>query len=182
MPTKYVNLDLRCFVAKLCTFWRTFCGPKNAVAYKKWQIWCMEVSPVFGNGMDIGEWVLSALFKQPSLVRIQWKSTEIMKQKWPSFSPTSTLSAWQDSRQDASFSHHFQGSIDFNTVNIQHTIGMYFLVFTGNRGDIGWYDLQGSYYPIHSLLPRECIGKYCPRDSISWYTPWGEYQEHILTR
>ena len=35
------------------------------------------------------------------------------------------------------FSHHYQGSIDFNTVNIQRNIGMYFLVFTGNRVDIG---------------------------------------------
>ena len=27
--------------------------------------------------------------------------------------------------------------------------------------------LQGSYYPIHFLLHKECIGKYWPRDSIS---------------
>ena len=30
---------------------------------------------------------------------------------------------------------------------------------------------QGPNCPIHSLLPRECIGKYCPRNSISGYTP-----------
>ena len=35
-----------------------------------------------------------------------------------------------------SFSHHYQGSIDFNTVNIHRTVGMYFLVSTGNRDDI----------------------------------------------
>ena len=35
-----------------------------------------------------------------------------------------------------SFFHHYQGSIDFNTVNIHRTVGMYFLVSTGNRGDI----------------------------------------------
>ena len=35
---------------------------------------------------------------------------------------------------DCSLSH--QESIDFNTVNIHRTEGMYFLVFTGNRGDI----------------------------------------------
>ena len=52
-----------------------------------------------------------------------------------------------------SFFHHYQGSIDFNTVNINRTVGMYFLVSTGNRGDIEWHDLQRSYYPIHSLLP-----------------------------
>ena len=75
-----------------------------------------------------------------------------------------------------------QGSIDFNTVNIQRTIGMYFLIFTGNRVDIGGYDLQRSYHPIHSLCPRECTEKYVPRDSISPYTPLGEYQEHILAR
>ena len=51
------------------------------------------------------------------------------------------------------FFHHYQGSIDFNTVNIHRTVGMYFLVSTGNRGDIEWHDLQRSYYPIHSLLP-----------------------------
>ena len=32
-----------------------------------------------------------------------------------------------------SFSYHYQGSIDFNIVNIQRTIGMNFLVFTGTR-------------------------------------------------
>merc|ERR1711894_705458 len=47
----------------------------------------------------------------------------------------------------------YQGSIDFNTVNIHRTVGMYFLVSTGNRGDIEWHDLQRSYYPIHFLLP-----------------------------
>ena len=50
-----------------------------------------------------------------------------------------------------SFSRHYQGSIDFNTVNIKRTIGMYFLVFTGNRVDIERYDLQRSY---HSILQR----------------------------
>ena len=35
-----------------------------------------------------------------------------------------------------SFFHHYQGSIDFNTVNIHHPEGMYFLVSTGNRDDI----------------------------------------------
>ena len=30
------------------------------------------------------------------------------------------------------FCHHYQGSIDFNTVNIHLTVGMYFLVSTGN--------------------------------------------------
>ena len=37
---------------------------------------------------------------------------------------------------DRAFFHHYQGSIDFNTVNIHRTVGMYFLVSTGNRGDI----------------------------------------------
>ena len=32
------------------------------------------------------------------------------------------------------FFHHYQGSIDFNTVNIHCTVGMYFLVYTGNKG------------------------------------------------
>ena len=38
---------------------------------------------------------------------------------------------------NCSFSHRYQGSIDFNIVNVQRNIGMYFLVFTGNRVDIG---------------------------------------------
>ena len=72
------------------------------------------------------------------------------------------------------FSHHYQGSIDFNTVNIE------------------WYDLHGFYFPIHSLVPRECIAKYCPWTGYTpWslgcvltntaigtgYTPWDKYQE-----
>ena len=71
----------------------------------------------------------------------------------------------------STFSHHYQGSIDFNTVNIQRTKGMYFLVLTGNRADIGGYDLLRAYYPIQSLCPRECTEKYRPRDIISLYTP-----------
>ena len=34
------------------------------------------------------------------------------------------------------FSHHYQGSIDLNTVNIHPTVGMYILVSTGQRDDI----------------------------------------------
>ena len=34
------------------------------------------------------------------------------------------------------FFHHYQGSIDFNTVNIHRTVGMYFFVSTGDRYDI----------------------------------------------
>ena len=34
------------------------------------------------------------------------------------------------------FFHHYQGSIDFNIVNIHPTVAMYFLVSTGCRGDI----------------------------------------------
>ena len=78
--------------------------------------------------------------------------------------------------QDVPFSHHYQGIAP---------IGVYFFIFTCNRDDIEGYDLQRSYFPIHSLLPRECIGKYCPSDSIPRYTslcekiigqslgPWG---------
>ena len=38
--------------------------------------------------------------------------------------------------QDHPFFHHYQGSIDFNTANIHRTVGMYFLISTGNSGDI----------------------------------------------
>ena len=60
-------------------------------------------------------------------------------------------------------------SIDFNTINIHHTVGKYFFGFhlqQGPRDDIRWYDQHRSYYPIHSLLPRECIGKYFPEEGI----------------
>ena len=52
----------------------------------------------------------------------------------------------------------YHGSIDFKTVNIYCTVGdVYFLVFPGNRDEIERHDLQ---YSIHSLFPRECIGKH----------------------
>ena len=34
------------------------------------------------------------------------------------------------------FHSQYQGSIYSNTVNIHRTVGMYFLISTGNRGDI----------------------------------------------
>ena len=58
------------------------------------------------------------------------------------------------------FSHHYQGSVNSNTINI-HKMDEF----------PECYDQQRSYFPIHSLLPRECIGKYGPRGSISRYTP-----------
>ena len=45
------------------------------------------------------------------------------------------------------FFHHYQGSIDFNTVNIQPTAGMYFLIFTWNRDDIIYRDHTFQYTP-----------------------------------
>ena len=38
--------------------------------------------------------------------------------------------------KDFSFFHHYQGSIDFNIVNIHCTVEMYFFVSTGNWDDI----------------------------------------------
>ena len=70
--------------------------------------------------------------------------------------------------QDIQHSHSIIREVLILTIfNIHRTIGMYFLVFTGNRDDSECYDLQGSYYPIQSMLPGECIGK---------------YQTHILAR
>ena len=43
-----------------------------------------------------------------------------------------------------SFFHHYQGSIDFNIVNIHPTAEVYFFVPTGNRDDIEWNDQQRS--------------------------------------
>ena len=34
------------------------------------------------------------------------------------------------------FSHHYQGSIDFNTVNIHRTVWVYFLIFPRSRDGI----------------------------------------------
>ena len=34
------------------------------------------------------------------------------------------------------FFHHYQGSIDFNTVNIHRTVWVYFLIFPGSRDGI----------------------------------------------
>ena len=42
------------------------------------------------------------------------------------------------------FFHHYQGSIDFNIVNIHPTAAMYLFVSTGNRNDIEWNDQQWS--------------------------------------
>ena len=58
----------------------------------------------------------------------------------------------------------------FYTVNIYCAVGMDSLIFPGNRDDIEWHNQQRSYFQIHTLLPSECIGKYWPRDNISWYT------------
>ena len=30
-------------------------------------------------------------------------------------------------------------------------------------------ETSSTYFPIHSLLPTECIGKYCPRNNIYSY-------------
>ena len=73
------------------------------------------------------------------------------------------------------FFHHYQGSIDFNTVNIHHTAGMYFLVFTGNRDDIEWHDLQRSYYPFslhqQGRIDLNTVNTNWGEGDISWYTP-----------
>ena len=41
------------------------------------------------------------------------------------------------------FFHHYQGSIDFNTVNIHRNVRMYFLVSTGSRDDLGKAEKDG---------------------------------------
>ena len=70
--------------------------------------------------------------------------------------------------------------IGFNTVDIRrnssnssNSVALYgciswYSLATGMIDDIEWYDLQKPYFPIHSLLPGECFGKYCSGDSISW--------------
>ena len=47
-----------------------------------------------------------------------------------------TQVSWYPRKYYVAFSHHYQGSVDIKTVNIQHTVAMYFLVFTGTRVDV----------------------------------------------
>ena len=63
-PTKTAstaNIDLRCFVGKLflsqiyAIFWRTIYRPKNALAYKKLQIWGKFITSI-KNGAMGAEW------------------------------------------------------------------------------------------------------------------------------
>ena len=63
---------------------------------------------------------------------------------------------------------HSLSSIDFDIANIHHTVGMYFLILTGNRDDNEWHELSkiissNTWYTSCSL--GSVLG------SISWYTP-----------
>ena len=51
-----------------------------------------------------------------------------------------------------------------DSVHFHRTVGMYFLIFPGNKDDIEWYEEQGPHCPVEALLPRECDEKYCPRE------------------
>ena len=52
-------------------------------------------------------------------------------------------------------------------------------ILPGIRDGFEWHDLQGWYFPIHTLLPGECIGKYSPGTIFNDYNPQGKYQAHI---
>ena len=69
---------------------------------------------------------------------------------------------------------HSQGNLDFNTVNIHWTEGMYFFIGMTWSTEITLSNILAA--------PKGVYGKYCPRDSISCYTSWGQYQEQILAR
>ena len=79
-------------------------------------------------------------------------------------------------------------SIDVNIVNIHQTVGMYFLILTGNSDDIEWHDLQRSYHPVHDTLPAP-LGVYWALGTVGYVIKPGyflihsrddEYQAHIL--
>ena len=59
---------------------------------------------------------------------------------------------------------HYQGGIDFNTVNNHRTLGMCFLVFTGNRDDIlnamtcRDHNIQYTPWSIGSVLGNTALG------------------------
>ena len=56
-----------------------------------------------------------------NLIPADWRSDRLMESE-------------QDGVKKDAFSHHQQGSIDFNTVNIQRTKCVYFLIFTVPQG------------------------------------------------
>ena len=58
--------------------------------------------------------------------------------------------------KDKTFSHHYQGSIDFNTVNTTCHVGMYFLIHP-----LVW--INGERMAVH-CLELGCIGLYIPSD------------------
>ena len=50
------------------------------------------------------------------------------------------------------FFHHYQGSIDFNTVNIHRTVWVYFLIFPGSRDGI----LSEMFFKDHIIQYTPC--------------------------
>ena len=63
------------------------------------------------------------------------------------------------------FFHRYQGSIDFNTVNIHRTVGMYFLVSTGNSMILNvliFRDQNIQYTPCS----RECTDTILPLGTV----------------
>ena len=79
------------------------------------------------------------------------------------------------------FSHHYQVSIDFNTVNIHRTVGMDVLIFSSCRNgidDIICWDHNFTFCSLGSLSANIALGtvflytpKFCPMDSIFRHTP-----------
>ena len=66
------------------------------------------------------------------------------------------------------FSHHYQGSIDSNTVNIHRNVGMYSLAIGMILNDM---IIRDRIIPYTPCSPGNVRGNTVPRGSIDPYTP-----------
>ena len=57
-----------------------------------------------------------------------WNGPRITTLSWLSFQHPAFIIAFLDIKRETTFSHHWQGSIDFNTVRTTGPAGMYFLI------------------------------------------------------
>ena len=81
-------------------------------------------------------------------------------------------SAAHEQTQYMAFSHHWQGSIDFNTVNTTHPTGMYFLIYP-----LGW--INDERMAVH-CLESGCIGLYIPSDLGKYFCLRGYVTQYII--
>ena len=66
----------------------------------------------------------------------QWQNLAEILHPFKKYNNIGKVAVKRVSLTDYAFFHHYQGSIDFNIVNIHPTAAMYLFVSTGNRNDI----------------------------------------------